>query len=115
VPTRLWVIAPEDDLVGAVGLTLQEDVYRRSAEIGYWLGEPFWGRGLATEAVLDATRIAFERFDIVRVFARVFETNPASCRVLEKAGYVLEGRMRRAVVKGGWVLDQFLYARVAED
>ena len=107
------MIAPEEELIGVVGLTFQEDVYRRSAEIGYWLGEPFWGRGLATEAVIDATRMAFERFDLIRLFAQVFETNPASCRVLEKAGYVLEGRLRHSVVKKGRVLDQLLYARVA--
>lgn len=107
----VWAIATEDELIGAVGLVLQEDVYRRSAEIGYWLGEPYWGRGIATEAVREVTRHALEELGLIRVFAQIFETNPASMRVLEKAGYVREGRMRKAVVKRGRVLDQLLYAR----
>lgn len=107
----IWAIANEEELNGAVGLILQDDVYRRSAEIGYWLGEPYWGQGIMTEAVREVTRFAFEELDLIRVFAQIFETNLASCRVLEKAGYALEGRMRRAVVKRGRVLDQLLYSR----
>ena len=113
-PETVWSIATDEEVIGAVGLHLQQDVYRRSAEIGYWLGEPFWGRGIATLAVAAVTRIAFERLDMIRVYATVFETNPASCRVLEKCGYVLEGRLRRSVVKGGRILDHLLYARVVD-
>jgi len=70
---------------------LQKDVYRRSAELGFWLGEPFWNRGIMTEAVKAFTALSFESFDLVRIYARVFEWNPASARVLEKSGYLLEG------------------------
>ena len=96
--------------VGGIGFTIQEDVFRRSAELGYWLGEEFWGRGIVTEAVHAVTAYAFARHDLCRLYAAVFEWNPASARVLEKAGFVCEGRLRRSVVKDGQVIDQFLYA-----
>ena len=91
-------------------MTLQEDVYRRSAEIGYWLGESFWGRGIVTAAVRTVTRFAFDTFDLVRIFAFVFAWNHASGRVLEKAGYLREGVMRQSVFKEGQMIDAFLYA-----
>ena len=96
--------------VGGIGFTIQEDVYRRSAELGYWLGEEFWGRGIATQAVRAVTAYAFATHDLCRLYAGVFEWNPASQCVLEKAGFVCEGRLRRSVVKDGQVIDQFLYA-----
>jgi RimJ/RimL family protein N-acetyltransferase len=98
--------------VGGIGLHLQEDVHRRSAEIGYWLGRPFWGRGIATAAVRAMSGHAFALFDLCRLHALVFEWNPASRRVLERAGYTLEGRLRRSIVKDGQVIDAFLYAIV---
>jgi RimJ/RimL family protein N-acetyltransferase len=100
------------EAVGGVGVFLQEDVSRRSAEIGYWLGEAHWGRGIMTEVIRRFTAYAFEAYDLLRVYALVFEWNQPSCRVLEKAGYTLEARLRRAVVKDGHVLDQFVYAQV---
>lgn len=89
-------------------------MHRRSAEIGYWLGEPFWGRGIATAAVIAVTGYAFTRHDLVRLHAGVFEWNPASARVLEKAGYSLEGRLRKSVTKNGETIDQLLYATIRE-
>ncbi|MEX1257147.1 MAG: GNAT family protein [Gemmatimonadota bacterium] len=114
-PPHHAAIAVGGEAVGGIGVHVQSDVHRRSAEIGYWLGEDFWGRGIMTEAVRAYTEYAFETFDICRLFAGVFETNPASARVLEKAGYVLEGRLRRSVYKDGKMLDQLLYARVLEE
>lgn len=102
------------EVVGGIGLTLQEDVHRRSAAIGYWLGEPFWGRGIMSEVVPAFTAYGFATFDLCRVYASVFEWNPASARILEKAGYVLEGRLRKSVTKDGRTFDQLLYARVGE-
>jgi RimJ/RimL family protein N-acetyltransferase len=96
--------------VGGIGLELQEDVSRYSAELGYWLGEAHWGRGIMTAAVSRFTEYAFDAFDLCRIYAQVFETNPASQRVLERAGYALEGRLRRAAYKDGRILDEFLYA-----
>ena len=111
-PATNFAIAVDDTAVGGIGIELGTDVFRRSAEIGYWLGEPFWGRGIATEALRAMTAYAFEHFDICRLEAGVFEWNPASARVLEKNGYVLEGRARLGVVKDGRLGDRLLYALV---
>jgi len=98
--------------VGGTGLTLGTDVFRRSGAVGYWLGQPFWGRGIATEALRAVTDYAFTTLDICRLEAGVFDWNPASSRVLEKVGYVLEGRSRLAVTKAGRTGDRLLYALV---
>jgi [ribosomal protein S5]-alanine N-acetyltransferase len=110
-PTSLAIVV-DGAAVGGVGIELGTDVFRRSAEIGYWLGEPFWGRGIATEALRAMTAYAFARFDICRLEAGVFDWNPASARVLEKNGYVLEGRARLGVIKDGRMGDRLLYALV---
>jgi RimJ/RimL family protein N-acetyltransferase len=112
VPPTSLAIVVGGAAVGGVGIELGTDVFRRSAEIGYWLGEPFWGRGIATEALRAMTAYAFERFDICRLEAGVFDWNPASARVLEKNGYVLEGRARLGVIKDGRMGDRLLYALV---
>lgn len=96
--------------IGSITLTPGEDIARRTAEIGYWIGREYWGRGIMAEAVRATTQYAFERLDLVRVFAVPFVTTTRSTRVLEKAGYVREGVMRRSAVKEGVILDQFLYA-----
>lgn len=99
------------EAVGAVGAHPLDDVYRRSAEIGYWLGQPFWGRGLASVAVRALSEQAFACMpDVVRLQASVFGWNPASARVLEKAGYEREGVLRQSVFKDGVLADAFMYA-----
>ncbi len=80
--------------------------------MGYWLGEPFWGRGLTTRAVLAASDWAFEHYKLTRIFAMAFSHNVGSMRVLEKAGFQREGNLRRSAVKNGVILDQTLYAKV---
>ena len=82
--------------------------------MGYWLGEPHWGKGIATKAVHALTQYAFAHFDIVRIYAGVFEWNRASARVLEKAGYTYEGRLRKSVTKDGKTIDQLMYAIILE-
>jgi RimJ/RimL family protein N-acetyltransferase len=109
-PTSDFAIATADEVIGGIGLQRQSDVHRLTAEIGYWLGEPFWGRGIATRAVRAVTAWAFATTSLERLYACVFATNPASARVLSNAGYQFEGRMRRAVIKDGRVLDQLVYA-----
>jgi len=94
---------------------LGSDVYRRSAELGYWLGEPFWGRGIMTAAVETMCREGFAAWDIVRIHAEAFARNAASRRVLEKAGFALEGTLRRSVYKNGEMLDSCIYALVREE
>jgi len=107
-----FAIVVEDATVGAIGLVLKDDVFRRSAEIGYWLGEEYWGRGIVTEAVRAVTDYAFATFDLCRLYAGVFEWNPASMRVLEKAGYEFECRMKKSVTKDGETIDELIYAIV---
>ena len=109
-PVTSFAIVVDDDAAGGIGLAPQPDVHRRSAEVGYWLGEAFWNRGIMTAAVRTFTAYAFDTYDLIRIFAGVFSTNPASMRVLEKAGYTREGILRRSVVKDGQILDQVLYA-----
>jgi RimJ/RimL family protein N-acetyltransferase len=113
-PETNFAIAVAGEAVGGIGFILQPDVARRSAEIGYWLGEEFWGRGIATEAVIAMTARAFANHDLCRVYAHVFEWNRASARVLEKAGYEFEGRLRKSVTKDGKTIDQLMYAVVRE-
>jgi RimJ/RimL family protein N-acetyltransferase len=104
-----WAIASSTEAIGAIGLHPQHDVYRGCAEVGYWLAEPFWGKGIATAAVKAMVEHAFANTDFIRLYAGVFEWNAASARVLEKAGFALESRMRRSVVKDGKVIDQLMY------
>jgi RimJ/RimL family protein N-acetyltransferase len=111
-PITNFAIVVEGEAAGGIGLALKDDVFRRSAEIGYWLGEKYWGRGIVTEAVRAVTDYAFASFDLCRVFAGVFEWNPASTRVLEKAGYEFECRIKKSVTKDGETIDELIYAIV---
>jgi ribosomal-protein-alanine N-acetyltransferase len=106
----VWAIEVNKEAVGGIGIELDSDVERVSAEIGYWLGEGVWGRGIATEALRAVTTEAFSRYDITRLYAVPFADHLASVRVLEKAGYLKEGLMRRSAIKEGKIRDQFLYA-----
>lgn len=109
-PTTTLAITVNDRVVGAIGLVLQTDVYRVNAEIGYWLGEAYWGQGIATEAVRQMTAYAFDRFPhLHRLYAGVFAFNGSSRRVLEKAGYELEAIHRESVLKNGLLEDEYLY------
>ncbi|KAL2818032.1 acyl-CoA N-acyltransferase [Aspergillus granulosus] len=105
-------------VIGAIGLKPKDDVYHRTMEVGYWIGEEYWGRGIASEALEVFTGWAFaaqELKHVGRLEAEVFEGNGGSCKVLEKAGFVLEGRRRRAVEKGGVVLDVLVYGLLKEE
>ncbi|HUQ89405.1 MAG TPA: GNAT family protein [Vicinamibacterales bacterium] len=106
----VWAIDVNGEAVGGIGIELHSDVERVSAEIGYWLGETLWGRGIATEALKAVTAEAFTRFEITRLYAVPFADHAASVRVLEKAGYVREGHLRHSAIKDGKVRDQLLYA-----
>ncbi|HUR32735.1 MAG TPA: GNAT family protein [Vicinamibacterales bacterium] len=112
-PETNFAIDVHGEAVGGIGFMLHTDVERVSAEIGYWLGESFWGRGICTAALRAVTRYAIEQHGLTRVYAVPFAHNDASCRVLEKAGYTLEGHMRRSAIKDGQITDQKLYAFVA--
>ena len=114
-PQTSFAIEVRGEAVGGIGLELGSDIERRSAEIGYWLGEASWGRGIATDAVRAVTGYGFEVLDLTRVFAVPFAGSSASIRVLEKCGYIREGTMRRSAIKEGIVLNQVLYALTDRD
>ena len=114
-PEVSFAIATPEELIGGIGLLLRDDVFRRTAEVGYWLGEPFWGRGIATFALQAFTRWAFRELGFARIQAQVYEINPASRRVLEKAGFTLEGRLRKGAIKNGQLMDLYLYAVLADE
>lgn len=103
------------EAVGGISLRRGEDIERYTAELGYWLGEEFWGRGIATEAIRDVTERGFALHGLIRIFAVPFTRNTASCRVLEKNGYKCEGTMRRSAIKNGVIEDQYLYAVLREE
>lgn len=100
------------EAIGGIGFKQGIDIARLSMEMGYWLGEPFWGRGLMTRAVTATSDWAFGHYKVVRLFATTFAHNSASMRVLEKSGFGREGILRRSAVKNGEILDQILYAKV---
>lgn len=109
-----FAIEYEGGAVGAIGFVRGSDVERMSSEIGYWLGEEVWGRGIATAAVRTATSYGFEVMRLSRIFALPFAYNRASHRVLEKCGYEREGTLRNSALKDGRLVDQLLFARIAQ-
>jgi len=113
-PRTVFGIEVDGEAVGCVGIELNEDIERVTAKIGYWLAHAYWGRGIMAAAVRVVTKHAIDSMGVCRVHAFVFARNAASARVLEKAGYVLEGRLRRSVIKEGEILDELLYAYVDE-
>lgn len=110
--TFAFAITVEDLAVGSIGVFRKDNIHRRTAELGYYLAEPFWGRGLGTQAVGQICRHIFQSTDIIRIFAEPFAHNTASCRVLEKCGFAYEGTLRSNAVKNGQVVDMKLYALV---
>ena len=112
-PVTVFAIATKSEAIGSIGLMLGQDVHRFTAELGYWLAEPFWGRGIMTQAVRFVTTWAIFAFKLNRIWAEPYATNKASHIVLEKAGYTREGILRSSVFKDGQVLDQYLYSYIA--
>lgn len=108
----MLAIEVEGEPVGGISILFKTDVQHRAAEIGYWLTPAWWGHGLMTAAVRTLSSYVLANFDVCRLYAGVFETNPASARVLEKAGYELEARLRRSITKHGKTMDALMYALV---
>lgn len=108
--TQNLAITKEDKLIGIMGYIPQADVYRLTAEIGYWVSEDFWNKGITTAAIKVFVPWVFGQSDLVRLYANVFDFNPASKRVLEKVGFNFEGISRNAVVKGDVIYDEYRYA-----
>jgi RimJ/RimL family protein N-acetyltransferase len=111
-PQRIFAIEYKGEYVGTIGLHAEHDVYRKSAEIGYFIGEPYWGKGITTTAVNLVCEYGFKKLDIVRIHTGVFEFNHASQRVLEKCGFVKEGVFRKAIIKNGELYDEIRYALI---
>lgn len=109
-PPRILAIEVDGEAAGGIGIHPQSDIYRKNAELGYWLGEPYWGKGIMTSAIRQMVAYGFRHWDIDRIFARPFGTNMASQRTLEKAGFILEGRFAKTLLKDGEYLDELIYA-----
>lgn len=105
-----WAITADDNAIGSIGVFRKENIHKCTAEMGYYIAEPWWGKGVGTIAVKEACNYIFKYTDILRVFAEPFAYNTASCRVLEKAGFTLEGTLRKNAVKNGNILDMKMYA-----
>ncbi len=112
--TLAFAIVAENRVVGSIGVYRQANIHFRTAEMGYYIGEPFWGRGLGASAVGQTCRYVFEHTDILRIFAEPFAYNTASCRILEKNGFVYEGTLRCNAQKNGALLDMKMYALIKE-
>lgn len=112
--TFAFAITVNDKVVGSIGVFRCENIHFRTAEMGYYIDEPYWGKGLGTGVVKQVCNYIFENTDIIRIFAEPFAYNIASCRVLEKAGFQFEGLLRNNAIKNGKVLDMRMYALIKE-
>ena len=111
-PKQTFGIEYEGKLSGIIGLVIQKDVYKKSAAIGYWIGEPFWGNGIATKAVELITKYGFDKLDLNRIYTGVFEYNTASMKVLEKNGYEKEGIFKNAIFKNDKICDEHRFFKI---
>lgn len=109
-PEKFFAIDIDGEAIGSIGIFPQTDIHCLNAEIGYWLGEPFWDNGIVTAAVRQIVDYGFRTFPITRIFARPFGSNKASQRVLEKAGFQLEARVESVLLKNGRIEDELVYA-----
>jgi RimJ/RimL family protein N-acetyltransferase len=112
--TFSYAITHEDQVIGSIGVFRKDNIHFRTAELGYYIAEPYWGQGHGTRAVKLICEQVFETTDIIRIFAEPFARNLGSCRILEKAGFQLEGILRKNAIKNGQIEDMKLYALVRE-
>lgn len=114
-PPRFFAITLDKKLVGSIGIVSKTDIYRKNFEIGFFISQHFWGKGIATRAIKAAVSYAFADFDIVRIYAEVFSDNPASRRALEKAGLKLEATLKKNIIKNNIVKDSCIYSVLREE
>jgi len=114
-PVNVFAIEVNCEAVGSIGIFPQSDIHEKNAEMGYWLAEPFWGNSIITRAIGQIVDYGFKTFDITTIFSRPFSINLASKRVLEKAGFVLEARLKNAIYKNGNYMDELIYAKRRDD
>lgn len=113
--TFAFAITVDGKVIGSIGVFRQGNIHRQTAELGYYIAEEYWGRGIMTEAVKQICEYVFSKSDIIRIYAEPFAYNAASCRVLEKAGFQYEGMLRNNAVKNGKVIDMKMYSLLKED
>ena len=113
--TFAFAITVNDRVVGSIGVFRQGNIHRQTAELGYYIAEAYWGRGIMTDAVRQICAYVFDKSDIIRIYAEPFAYNIASCRVLEKAGFQYEGTLRSNAVKKGRVIDMKMYSLLKEE
>jgi [ribosomal protein S5]-alanine N-acetyltransferase len=111
-PAENFAIHLDGTVVGGAGIILKNDIYRKNAEIGYWIGEPFWGKGIGTHVVRQLTDYAFSNFDVNRIYAEVFSNNMVSMKVLAKNGYHEEAIHRKSIIKNHQLLDAHLWVKL---
>ncbi len=109
-PIHIFAVEVNGLAVGGIGIHPQKDIMKKNAELGYWLGEDYWGNGIITKAIIQMIDFGFKTYDITRIYARPFGSNLPSQRVLEKAGFTLEARIEKNIYKNGEVLDELIYA-----
>lgn len=112
--TFAFAITVDGKAVGSIGVFRQVNIHRQTAELGYYLAEEYWGKGIMTEAVKQICEYVFGKSDIIRIYAEPFAYNAASCRVLEKAGFQCEGILRKNAVKNGKIVDMKIYSLIKE-
>lgn len=110
VPVQVFAITVDDQAVGGIGIHPQTDIMRKNAELGYWLGEKYWGNGIVSRAVKEMVAYGFKNFDISRIYARPFHTNLASQKILIKNNFVLEAHIRNNIYKNNEFLDEMIFA-----
>jgi RimJ/RimL family protein N-acetyltransferase len=109
-PVHIFAIAVNEKAVGGIGIHPQTDIHKKNAELGYWLGEKYWGNGIMTRAIKQMIEFGFKTYDITRIYARPFGSNIASQRILEKTGFILEARIKNNLYKNGQFDDELIYA-----
>lgn len=107
---RILAIEVDGEACGGIGIHPQSDIHEKCAELGYWLSEMHWGKGILSRAVPQMIEKAFQLFPIVRLYARPFSNNPASARVLEKSGFIKEAVLQKSIYKNGEILDEWIYS-----
>lgn len=110
--TYAFATTVEDKAVGSIGVFRKDNIHCRTGEMGYYIAEPFWGQGIGTSAVKQTCRYIFEHTDIIRIFAEPFAFNTASCRILEKSGFVCEGILRSNAIKNGQIIDMKMFSLI---
>ncbi|SHG25637.1 GNAT family N-acetyltransferase [Dysgonomonas macrotermitis] len=109
-----FAITADDKAIGSIGVFRQVNIHSKTAEIGYYIGEPYWGKGFGATALKQTCDYIFQNTDIIRIFAEPFAYNISSCRILEKCGFEYEGTLRKNAIKNGIILDMKMYSIIKE-